>query len=249
MLTAADIAEKISFVMLSIAFTVALLMGIYLSITGLNKRPGCRFLGLLCILMGVTILHHFCILLGIYEEQPDRLFMPIYYTLWFGPSLFFAVKLRLYPSYQLRWTDLKHAILPAGQLIYFIVLFNMPVDVRQGMGRNFFSPFYGAMEMLLYITTFYAYLYSAYRFVRYRFARLRNAEGELRREIHLLKRFLKVLLILFWINSGYIITDFLAYQILDVNLHKAPGFTRFGDISFALMTIWVAWGGWRIFRK
>lgn len=244
------IAGKFSFCLLSISFVLAILSGLIFVFRGGKRIISNQFFGFLLILMGVTCLHHFCILLDIYIQQPKWLFLPIYYTLWFGPFLFFAVKIRLYPKYKLVWSDLKHAILPFGQLIYFIILFNSSIEYRESLGRNFFSPFYGAMEMVLYIGTFYAYLYSAYRYVRYKNAHLRNnAEEEIKRDILFLKRMLKVLLVLFWINSGYIVTDFLMYQFMEINLHKMRGFTRFGDISFGLMVFWMAINGWRMLFK
>ena len=171
------IAEKYSFILLSISFILAVSSGIVLLFRGGKKMRSNQFLGFLLILMGVTLLHHFCILLEIYTTQPKWLFLPIYYTLWFGPLLFFSIKTRLYPAYQLKASDLKHALLPFGQLIYFIILFNSSIAFREELGRTFFSPFYGAMEMGLYIGTFYAYLYSAYRYVRFKNARLRNSKN------------------------------------------------------------------------
>jgi len=246
------IAGKFSFILLSISMTLAVTAGlIFLFLWG-KRTLSNLFFGFLLILMGVTCLHHFCILLDVYIEQPKWLFLPIYYTLWFGPFLFFAIKIRLYPKYKLVCSDLKHAILPFGQLIYFLILFYSSIAYRESLGRNFFSPFYGAMEMVLYIGTFYAYLYSSYRYVRYKEAHLRNnAEGKTKKEILFLKRMLKVLLVLFWINSGYIISDFLVYQVFDMNLHTMMrGFTRFGDISFGLMVFWMGINGWlMIFRR
>lgn len=244
------LAGKFSFLLLSISLVLATSAGLIFLFRWGKKTIANQFFGFLLILMGVTLLHHFCILLDVYNQQPQWLFLPIYYTLWFGPFLFFAIKIRLYPKYRLVWSDLKHAILPFGQLIYFLILYNSPIEYRQSMGRNFFSPFYGGMEMFLYIGTFYAYLYSAYRYVRYKNARFRNSsQSKAKQEIQFLKRMLKVLLVLFWINSGYIITDFLTYQFLEINLHTMRGFTRFGDISFGLMVFWMGWSGWRLILK
>jgi hypothetical protein len=250
MLETLGIAGKFSFILLSISMTLSVTAGLIFLFRWGRRTIANLFFGFLLILMGVTCLHHFCILLDVYIEQPKWLFLPIYYTLWFGPFLFFAIKMWLYPKYRLVWSDLKHAILPFGQLIYFIILFNSSIEYRESLGRNFFSPFYGAMEMVLYIGTFYAYLYSAYRYVRYKDAHLRNnSEKKEKQEIQFLKQMLKVLLVLFWINSGYIVTDFLMYQFLDINLHTMRGFTRFGDISFGLMVFWMGLNGWRLVFK
>jgi len=250
MLETLNISGKFSFVLLSISFVLSISAGLVFLFKGGKKRLSNQFYGFLLILMGVTLLHHFCILLEIYEHQPKWLFLPIYYTLWFGPFLFFAIKTRLYPTYRLKFSDLKHAILPFGQLLYFMLLFNSSIDYRQSLGRTFLSPFYGAMEMVLYIGTFYAYLYAAYRYVRYKDARLRNSNDLItKQEIDFLKKMLKVLLVLFWINSGYIVADFLTYQFLNINLHSVPGFTRAGDLSFGFMVLWMGWSGWRLLQR
>ncbi|MBK9014361.1 MAG: hypothetical protein IPM82_09860 [Saprospiraceae bacterium] len=41
------------------------------------------------------------------------------------------------------------------------------------------------------------------------------------------------MLLLFWVNSAYIVTDFVMYELMRLNMHDFRGFTRFGDLSFA----------------
>lgn len=211
-----------------------------------RRKKGDLSFSLLLFAFAFTLFHNLFILTDFYEEHPKWLFLPIYFTLSFGPLLFFAIKLWLYSTYHLKWSDLKHTILPVCQVIYFTWLFFHAPEIKQSWGRNFYSPFYGAIEMLLYIGTFYAYLYSAYRYIRYKNASLRNSKNDsAKRQVLVMKRLLQVLFILFWVNSAYIVGDFVVYEILKYDLHSIRGFTRFGDLSFAMLALWTAWWGWR----
>ncbi|RMG86882.1 MAG: hypothetical protein D6714_03410 [Bacteroidetes bacterium] len=234
---------------LSVAFCAG--VGVCFLLRPNRRKKGDLFFSLLLFAFALTQTHHILILLGIYERHPAWLFLPVYYTLSFGPLLFFAVKLWLYSTYRLRASDLKHAILPVCQFVYFVVLFFCPPDFKEGWKRDFYSPFYGAMEMLLYIGTFYAYLYAAYRYIRYKNGYLRHSKNErARQQVLWLKRLVQVLFILFWIDSAYIVTDFVVYEVLKYDLHTVRGFTRVGDISFALLGLWSAWWGARtLFRR
>lgn len=209
-------------------------------------KKGDLSFSLLLFAFAFTLLYHVFILTNFYYENPKWLFFPIYFTLSFGPLLFFAVKLWLYSNYVFKWSDLKHAILPFFQFLYFVWLFFNSPEVKQDWDRNFYSPFYGAMEMALYIGTFYAYLYSAYRYIRYKDASLRHSKNDsAKRQVLLMKRLIQVLFVLFWVNSAYIVGDFVIYEILKYDLHSVKGFTRFGDLSFASIALWTAWWGWR----
>lgn len=210
-----------------------------------NKRAD-FFTALMLIAFSLTCLHHDFVLKNIYQEKPDWLFVPIYLTLMLGMSLFFSVKLRLFPKYRFVASDLKHFVLPIGQVIYFIVLFfGYSTAYRQEMDRQFFSPFYGGLEMALYIGTFYIYLFGAYRYTQIKLSALRKQKkgGEPLFEALVMRRMLRVMIALFWVNSAYIIIDFAMYELLKWDMHDFRGFTRFGDLSFVAMAGWAGLSG------
>ncbi len=246
------IAGTFTLIILILAIAFSALVGMaYLFRRNARKKGDLSF-SLLLFAFAFTLVHQLLILLNLYDTRPELLFLPIYFTLSFGPLLFFAVKLWLYSTYRFEWSDLKHAILPTLQFLYFGFFFFQDTEFKLSWNqeRHFYSPFYGGMEMLLYIITFYAYLYSAWRYVRYKNASLRHSRNEsAKRSVLLLKRLVQVLFALFWINSGYIITDFVVYEFLKFNLHSIKGFTRFGDLSFAALGLWTAWWGMRSFVK
>ncbi|MEY3367997.1 MAG: hypothetical protein RI973_1152 [Bacteroidota bacterium] len=216
-----------------------------------NKRADYFFAGLLLAFAASTF-HHLLVLKGAYTSHPGLLFLPVYHTLSLGMLLFFAVKLQLFPSYQFVGSDAKHFLLPVGQVLYFAGLYFLTdVEYRLEVGRKFYSPFYGGLEMALYIVTFYAYQFGAYRYIHFKIAALRKKQegGQMMYQAFVLRRMLRVMLLLFWINSAYIGTDFVMYELLRLNMHDFRGFTRFGDLSFAAMAGWAGLCGIQLLQK
>ena len=216
-----------------------------------NKKADYAFAAML-MAFSLTCLHHVFVLQGTYVQKTSLLFLPIYFTLTLGPALFYAVKLRIFANYKLTGLDTKHFILPIGQIIYFTILFFVfSPEFRQNLGRKFLSPFYGGLEMGLYIATFYVYLFAAYRYTQFRISALRKKKegGQPLFEAFVLRRMLRIMIILFWINSAYITTDFVMYELLHLNMHNFRGFTRFGDLSFAAMAGWAGLSGTQLLLK
>lgn len=212
-----------------------------------DKRADLAFFGLL-MAYSLTALHHVFILKGVFQANPHLTSLPLYFTLSLGVLLYISVKLRLFPTYKFMGSDLKHAVLPFGQFAYFIGAFLMTDGL---LIRRFYSPFYGGLEMALYIFTFYTYQFAAYRYIRFKVSALRKKKegGQPLYEALVLRRMLRVMLLLFWVNSAYIVTDFVMYELLRLNMHDFRGFTRFGDLSFAAMAGWAGLTGVQLLMK
>lgn len=104
--------------------------------------------------------------------------------------------------------------------------------------------------MALYIATFHTYIFGAHRYIRYKLVNLRHEpETFAKQETLLLGKLIKVMAILFWVNSTYIIADFVMYEVLRLNMHDFRGFTRFGELSFAAMAFWSGWIGWKLLTR
>lgn len=215
-----------------------------------NKRAD-YFQSVFHFAFALTCLHLIFIVQGIYSNYKSLLFLPVYNTLSLGPFLFYSIKLRLFPSYRFVPSDAKHFILPIGQFLYFslMFLFTSP-EFRYSLGRKFYSPFYGGLEMAIFIITFNIYMAAAYRFIRFRIARdfSKHHDWDWHQTLQL-RRMIRVLFILFFFNSVYILTDFIMYELLRLNMHNFRGFTRSGEIVFATMAIWIGWMGFVILRK
>ena len=232
-----------------------LLLGVIqaLSVGGLFffKRSGDQrsnwFFGVLLITFGLTLIHHIFNFIGLYELWPEGKFLPLYYTLSFPVLLFFHAKLSLYPSYQIRWTDAKHFILPVGQFLFFLVMFFQPVADKSLMGRVFYNPFYGAFEQGLYLTSFFAYLYFAYRYIRQRRHEVREERNlhEWRKVLYL-RTLVRVLLVLYIIHTIFVLTDFVYYEFLEINLRAVKPYVALGMLSFAALGYWIGTYGFQV---
>ncbi len=237
MLRGLSLADSITAVVVIVVVLLSLISGLLILLARTERRKAKFFYSLLVFSFGLTLLYRFFVIINIFDKQPDLLFVPLYFTLAFGPLLFLYVKLRLFPDYKFVLSDGKHLFLPLGQFIFFLYFFLQPVEVKEMMGRDFYSPFYGSVEMLLYIFSFYFYILAAFRFVKFKEEHISTLLQ--RREIIYLKILLKILLLLFWFNSAYIILDFVSYNFFKINLHNLRGFKRIGDISFAAMAFWI----------
>jgi len=212
------------------------------------KRSGERrangFYGLLLIAMGLTLLHNILLISNVYVSYPRFQFVPIYFTLSFPPLLFYYVKLTLYPAYRFQVSDIKHFILPVGQFLFFLAIFFNLVEYKGTPGRYFYSPFYGAFEHLLYIVTFFAYLYFAYRYIRHKAREGRRSV--VARQVLYLKALVKVLFFLFCIHTGFLVSDFVSYEFLGINLRAIKLFAGAGAMSFAALVFWSGTYGFQV---
>ena len=242
---------NISFVLLSGCILLNAIVGASFIFRKSKTKRADYFFAAFQFAFGLTTLHHLFILKGIYSSHPGLLFVPVYFTLSLGALLFFSVKFWLFPNYRFVGTDAKHFVFPVGQFLYFLLIFLFTdVAFRHGLGRKFYSPFYGGLEMALYIASFYGYQFGAYRYIRYKLPTFQNQDDS--RQLHetlYLRKLLRVMVILFWVNSAYIVTDFVMYELLRLNMHNLRGFTRFGELSFAAMAGWAGWIGWKLLTK
>lgn len=212
------------------------------------KRSGVKranyFYGILLITIGLTLLHNILYITGIYERFPKLNFLPIYFTLAFPTLLFYYVKLTLYPTYRLRRTDIKHFILPVGQWLFFWGIFLTSVSFKGGLGRNFYNPFYGAFEQFIYLTSFFAYMYFAYRYIRHRQQQVLDAHKA--RQIAYLRTLVIVLFILFGIHTCFVVTDFVTFEFLNINLRSLKFYAALGALSFAALVYWLGTYGFQV---
>ncbi len=202
------------------------------------------FFGLLLICFGLTLLHTILILLDFYQIYPDLKFLPIYFSLAFPVLLFYYVKLDLYPAYKLRPSDAKHFVLPAGQFIFLTINFMLPLEQKIQTERYFYSPFYGAMEQFLYLSLFFAYLYFARRYIVQR--RKTNRDPSQVRRLFYLRKLVKILFILFVVHSIMVVTDFIAYEFLQVNMRAFKPYAALGVLSFTALVLWVGTYGFQV---
>jgi hypothetical protein len=176
-----------------------------------------------------------------YLKYPGLIFLPIYFSLSVGPLFFFYTKARLYPNFRLKASDFKHFILASVQFIFFIYLFVLKLENKKVMLDRFFSPIFGNLEDLIFIFITMMYIYFSYRFVLHERGRLQKSKGT-KREIFILgwlKRHIKVVAVLFAIHASFILSNYLGFKLLDINLNNKTIFNAMIELSFCTVVFWM----------
>ncbi len=176
-----------------------------------------------------------------YIKFPALIFLPIYFSLSVGPLFFFYTKARLYPNFRLKASDFKHFILATVQFLFFIYLFILKLENKKVMMDRFFSPIYGNLEDLLFIFSTLMYIYFSYRFVLHERGRLQKSRGT-KRELFIvgwLKRHIKVIGILFAIHASFILSNYLGFKLLNINLNNKTIFSAMIELSFCAVVFWM----------
>lgn len=240
--------ETILYYLFLLVMALSMAQGLLIGLLFFLKRSGDRranaFYGLLLLAFGLTLAHNLLTLTGTFERFPRLYFLPVYFTLALPPLLFYHVKFSLYPAYRLRFTDLKHFILPLMQLVFFVAVFFADTDWKSELGRRFFNPFFGATEQALYLGTFYAYLYFAYRYVRRKSKTLQSrAEAKL---TAYLKNLLKFFFLLFCVHTVFVVADFVCYEFFAINLRVVKPYAALGALSFAALLDWLGIYGFQV---
>ncbi|MEM6316899.1 MAG: hypothetical protein AAF960_04475 [Bacteroidota bacterium] len=231
-------------------FLVFLLGGIMASwyfVRLVGKREANLLLSIFLGVLALSLLHNLLINIGIFNHQPRYYFIPIWYTLSFGPLLFFFVKSRLFRPFHLQKKDFKHFIIPLLQATFYLFVGFRDEAFKAQLWDNQYVPLYRPIEGLIYIVGFSAYLYFSYRFVRFKLTLLERKRAFLWEldKVKRLKRMVKGLILLFAISAAAIVGDFLTYRFLGVNLHNLRGFTYVGDLSFTFLVLWVSYYAFR----
>ncbi|MBK8491588.1 MAG: hypothetical protein IPL49_12075 [Saprospirales bacterium] len=193
------------------------------------------------LLFSLCVLDNLLVHAGVLYPYQEKYFVPIWYTLSIGPTLFFFIKFTLYPAYEFRGTDIKHFLLPLAQgLFYWSIFFSGPGN-QAALWANFLEPFYKTFEGMGYVILLFTYIALSFRYVKYKqaVARRKGHFWEYSKSIWL-SWTLKVLFVLAILNTSYIVMDFTVYNFLGWNLYSVKGFSYLGDLSFAAMLLWLA---------
>ena len=206
-----------------------------------RKRGNYRsnfFLALFFIAFGMALIRNGLILSG--QIEPDnQLTSALWNIIWFGPLFFYYIKLIIYPHYLLRGSDLKHFVLPIAQTLTHIVI-SIQALINPEQENTYFKYLY-SIEGIIFLLTFFPYIILSFRYIKY--ATVSEPSQPLWREKKLLwlKRITKVLYVLAFINSTYVITNFLSKFIYADELSSLPSYFLFSEFSFSLIAIWIAY--------
>ncbi len=240
--------DRILYYLLLLVLIVGVLQAVGIGFLFFFKRSGEKranaFYGWLLITFGLTLLHNVFLISGALERMPILSYLPLYYTLAFPTLLFYYVKLNLYPTYQFIWSDIKHFILPVGQFLFFAILLFTTANASLPLKRHFFNPFFGAFEQLLYLTTFFAYMYFSRRYISQKQKEvISRAE---RRQILYLRFLIRILFIFFCIHTVFVVADFICYEFFGINLRIVKPYAALGALSFAALLYWLGIYGFQV---
>ncbi len=241
--------SKLLFYILVVILSASVLQGLTIGGLFFFKRSGEKranyFYGVLLLTFSLTLLHHIFTMTGVFVKHPGLYFLPIYYTLAFPTLLFYYVKINLYPRYHFHLSDIKHFILPVGQFLFFIRIFFTSVSYKSALGRQFFNPFYGALEQLLYLGTFFSYLYFSWRYIQQKRHTIKEDHKTLRQVLYM-KVLVKILFILFCVQTVFVLSDFITFEFFDINLRSVKLYAALGVLSFAGLLFWLGIYGFQV---
>lgn len=209
-----------------------------------NQKANLALSGLF-FLFSISLFNVFLSHIGFYSQHPERWFLPFWYTLSLGPLLFYHVKFVIYPNYSPRFSDLKHALVPVAQAVFYGWVGFRSQAYKEWVWLEIVAPWYKSLEAGLFLLSFFGYLFLAFRYVKYKRATLRKRgfAWELEK-VQRLETLCKVLLILAIGNAFYLTADFLAYQVFQVSFFNVQGYAWLGDLSFAAMLGWLVYYGY-----
>ncbi len=211
----------------------------------LGKRTGNRtanlFFALLLTAFGLCVADLILEHLAVTALHPRLHYLPIWLTWTIGPSWFFYVKLSLFPAYRLRRTDLKHAVFPVSQVLYYLYCLLTGAD---GLRRPFLFGFAAStFEEFIFMASILGYLMAAYRYLRFRTREIGPREERWDywwvRQLRHIQRVLVVLLVF---NFGFVVYNFVVAQSSGVGVLHLRGFYASSSLSFGLILLYLLRG-------
>lgn len=122
-----------------------------------QNRKANSFLALLLIAFSLWLCDTFFRLSGIYQQNPDYYFLPIYYSLAFGPCLYFYSKSITQANFQWRWRASWHFLPVLIQASLYIFLQTQDYEFRRLFWVEVHYPITYALEFNLSLLSLIIY--------------------------------------------------------------------------------------------
>jgi hypothetical protein len=195
------------------------------------------FLGLLLVLYAIDQTNAFMAMSGIMSQNPSLYFLPLVYSLSFGPLFYFFVKSRIQPQFQFRYIHSVNFILPVAQVAQYIYLGFMTVEQKGEMWREWVAPYGQHIEGALFFILSFTY---------FLLTRSLLSQKQIRKYwkkpvVRWLLQFCNVLLILFTIMLIYDIIDLICFHFYGVNIFNVTWATFPLKLSYAAVSIVIGW--------
>ncbi len=221
------------------AVLLGLVVGLLLLIGNKGQRRAEVFLGLLIIAYVLMLLNQLLAESGVMSRYQDLYFLPIYYTLSFGPLTYFFVKSKLYPGFRFRPRDWVHFVLPLLQAGFYFSIGFRSIAYKGELWQNFVGPFYQNFEAVVYWISFSAYLWASFTMLR----KYRHTKPWQESQLRWMYKLLRYLTILFAITVVYDLANFVLWEFFQINLYNIDWLSFPKNVGMIALAYWLSFNG------
>lgn len=183
-----------------IILSQAFFAGIILCFLKRNQRANI-YLILLLLVLSLWIFDVLLRTNNIFLEQPNLYFLPIYYSLAFGPLILFYLKALTNSNFKFKKPDILHFVPVGIQGLFYTICFLLPYETKRSFWLNVHAPYTYDLESILVCISLGTYLLLSIKYFRGYKAYLENDFSETSRiSLQWFKTILFCLLLLtaFW---------------------------------------------------
>lgn len=198
-----------------IVFGTAIVIGLFTSIVVYFQRanqPANRFLSLLLLTSALWLLGFFFGVAGIYEQNPNYYFKPIFYSFAFGPLIYCYVKHLVNRRAVFTKRDLIHFIPVLFQTGLYWFLTFQPYDYRRWFWFDVHRPITQRIEFIGTFLSLFIYLLLSVRLLKHYQTWLKENTSETSR-VNL--NWLKVLLAIIFVWSGQWLLEIVLREVFN----------------------------------
>lgn len=152
--------------------------GMVLYTRRVNSSPN-KYLGLFLISISLWLVDSFFRSSGIYGQDPDKYFLPIYYSFAFGPLLYFYVRSLVDAKYEFKKGMLWHFLPVLLQAILYVVLSFQSYEAKRWYWMEIHEPYTYRLEFDGTFVSLAIYLFFSIRLIRMYQSTIKESFSEL----------------------------------------------------------------------
>ncbi len=195
-------------------------------------------LSLLLFLSSLTIIGLMIDFLGFANLNRNLYFLPLRYTFWIAPLVYFYVRFSLFPSRKLFLWDALHFVLPLAQASFYLWVGFRGVAYKTRVWLSIIRP-YGEWEDIVFNIGLPFYMLLAFLLIR-QFQKS-NPDNQ---QIFWLRRFLLILLLVVVVNLFYELVNY-SFMLGFPPAWCCPSWFFVPQmLAFSLLLFWLAFNGY-----
>lgn len=194
-----------------IILSQAFFAGIILLFLKRNQKAN-LFLILLLLVLSLWILDVLLRTNKVFFEHPDLYFIPIYYSLAFGPLIYYYLKALTNANFKFTQQDILHFTPVIIQGICYTFCFLLPYEMKRSFWLNVHAPYTYDLESILVCISLSTYLLLSIRYFRgYR----KYLENDFSETSRISLQWFKVILLCLLLLSIVWLLDFMGWVLFD----------------------------------